>query len=142
MLLKRSFSSKINTGVVNFWLLISRVAAGAMMLLHGIPKFHQLMAGNIQFADPFHIGMASSLALTVFAEAGCSILLILGLATRLATIPLIITMLVAIFSIHAADPFGKKELAVIYLLLFTGCCILGAGKFSIDHLISKKGGGR
>jgi putative oxidoreductase len=142
MLLKRSFSTVVNSGAVNTWLLIARVAIGAMMLTHGIPKFNSLMSGNAQFADPFGIGQAPSLALTVFAEAGCSILLILGLATRFATIPLMVAMLVAIFYAHASDPFGKKELAVIYLLFYTGFCILGAGKYSLDNALTGKVKGR
>jgi putative oxidoreductase len=142
-MLRRSFSTAVNAGAVNFWLLISRVAIGAMMFSHGWPKFQKLMAGGeIQFADPFGIGPAASLALTVFAEAACSLLLVFGLATRLATIPLIITMLVAIFYAHAGDPFGKKEMAVIYLLMYIGILILGAGKYSVDHAIAGKGGKR
>ncbi len=136
--MKRSFSTTVNITAINTWLLISRIAIGAIMLTHGLPKFQKLIAGNVQFADPFGIGPTASLALATFAEAGCSILLILGLATRFATIPLIITMLVAIFYAHAADPFGKKELAVIFLILFTGFLILGGGKYSIDNLITGK----
>ena len=112
------------------------------MLTHGIPKFQSLMAGNVEFADPFGIGQTPSLVLTVFAEAGCAILLILGLATRFATIPLIITMLVAVFYAHGSDPFGKKEMAVLYLVMFIGFLILGAGRYSLDHLISGKSGRR
>lgn len=109
------------------------------MLTHGLPKFDKLMAGNIQFADPFGIGAAPSLMLTVFAEVVCSVLLILGLFTRFASIPLIITMLVAIFFAHGSDPFARKELAILYLILFIGFLILGAGRFSIDRLIAGKG---
>lgn len=112
------------------------------MLTHGIPKFQTLMAGNIQFPDPIGVGAAPSLALTVFAEAGCSILLILGLATRFAVIPLIITMLVAVLKIHGADPFGVKELAALYLLAYIGFLILGAGKYSFDSLFFRKSRGR
>lgn len=135
---RKTLSTNINSNAINFWLLIARVAIGACMLRHGIPKLEMLMSGHVKFADPFGIGATASLALTVFAECGCSVLLILGLATRFATIPLIITMLVAIFYDHAADPFAKKELAVLYLLFFIGFLIAGAGKFSVDHLIAGK----
>ncbi len=136
--MKRSFSTQVNSNAVNVWLFLSRIAVGLIMLTHGIPMFQSLMAGNVHFADPFGIGQAPSLALAVFAEALCSILLILGLATRFASIPLIITMLVAVFYAHSADPFGKKELAVIYLIIYIGFLILGAGRYSIDHLIGRK----
>lgn len=136
--MKRLFSTTVHVTAIHIWLLISRIAIGAIMLTHGLPKFEKLMAGNVQFADPFGMGPTVSLALATFAEAGCSILLILGLATRFATIPLMITMLVAILYAHAADPFGRKELPLIFFILFTGFLILGAGKYSIDHLIAGK----
>ena len=135
--MKRSFSTAVNLNAVNVWLFVSRVAIGIFMLTHGWPKAEKLFAGSTEFADPFGIGAGPSLALTVFAEAACAILLILGLATRFAALPLIITMLVAIFYAHGGDPFGKKELAVIYLTLFIGFLILGAGRYSLDHLLSR-----
>jgi putative oxidoreductase len=49
-----------------------------------------------------------------------------------------ITMLTALLHVHAADPFGKKELPLMYLLFFFGFLILGAGKYSVDHLIGGK----
>ena len=136
--MKRTFSTNINNNAVNFWLLISRVAIGLFVLTHGLPKLEKLIAGNIKFADPFGIGAAPSLILAVFAEFGCSILLILGLATRLAAIPLMVTMLTAILTVHTADPFSKKELPLTYLLFFLGFLILGAGKYSMDYLIGGK----
>ena len=136
--MKRIFSTNINSNAVNFWLFIARVAIGAFMLTHGLPKLQKLMDGNLKFADPYGIGATPSLILAVFAEFGCSVLLILGLATRLAAIPLMITMLTVILSVHAADPFGKKELPGMYLLFFLGFLILGAGKYSVDHLIGGK----
>ena len=134
--MRRTFSTAVNNNGVNIWLLIARLAVGAFMLTHGIPKLETLIAGNVQFADPFGIGPTGSLALTVFAEAFCSVLLILGLATRLASIPLIINMLVAIFYALAAQPLGKKELAIFYLVFYIGFCILGGGKYSLDAFIS------
>lgn len=138
LLMKRLFSTQINNNATNLWLLLFRIAVSVMVLTHGLPKLNKLMTGNIQFADPFKIGPGPSLALVVFAEVGCSILLIFGLATRFAMIPLIITMLVAIFYAQAANPFAQKELAVVYLVIFVGFFVTGAGKFSIDHLIGGK----
>jgi putative oxidoreductase len=137
--MRRTFNTQINTNAINVWLLVSRFAIGALMLTHGLPKLQKLLSGNTHFADPFGIGQVPSLALTVFAEFACSILLILGLATRFATIPLIIAMLVAIFHAHASDPFGKKELAVVYLVIFIGFLVLGPGRYSVDTLVGGKG---
>src|SRR4051812_7560009 len=112
--MKRTFSTRVSNSGVNAWLLISRLAIGSFMLTHGIPKLQNIIAGNLQFGDPIGIGTTPSLVLAVFAEAICSALLILGLATRLASVCLIINMLVAAFFALAAQPFAKKELALLY----------------------------
>ena len=134
--MNRLFSTNTSSPAVNFWLFIMRVFIGLLMLTHGIPKLQMLMAGHVQFANPFGIGETPSLVLTIFAEFLCSVLLILGLAVRLAVIPLIINMVVAVFIALAGQPFAKKELAVIYLVIYFGLLILGAGKYSVDHLIA------
>jgi putative oxidoreductase len=78
------------------------------------------------------------LILTVFAEFVCSILLIVGLGTRLALIPLIITMLVAVFIVHAPDGMDKKEHGLMYLLPYFALFLLGSGKFSLDAFLKKE----
>ena len=124
---------------INLILFILRLAAGIFMLTHGIGKFEKLFSGEpIQFANPIGMGETTSLALTVFAEVCCSILLIFGLATRFAAVPLMITMLVAVFIVHGDDPFGKKELPSLYFVVYTVIAIAGAGKFSLDHWIHRK----
>lgn len=133
------FNSGDYTNNVNIALLILRVAVGIFMLTHGWGKMETLFSGEpIQFADPIGLGATFSLALAVFAEVLCSILLIIGLGTRLATIPLLITMLVATFIIHATDGFGKQEFALLYAVIYLTIALIGAGKYSLDYLISKK----
>ncbi len=120
-------------------LLLLRIIVGCFMLTHGLGKLSILTSGDpVQFADPFGMGQATSLALTVFAEVVCSFLIILGLATRLAAIPLAITMAVAFFYIHMEDEFGAKELAGLYLALYVFLIIAGSGRYSIDYLISNR----
>jgi putative oxidoreductase len=84
------------------------------------------------------MGVTLSLVLAVFAEFFCSLFLIAGLATRLAAIPLIVTMSVAAFIVHAEDAFGVKEMALLYLVIYVVLLIAGAGKYSIDRWIDKK----
>jgi putative oxidoreductase len=108
------------------------------MITHGLPKLTKLLdEGDIQFGDPLGIGAALSLVLVVFAEFFCSILIGIGLGTRLATIPLMITMAVAAFISHAPDPFRRKEMALLYLLIYILLLIVGSGKYSVDQIISK-----
>jgi len=114
--------------------LILRLGFGGFMLRHGYPKLMKFFGdGPIQFADPLHVGVIPSLSLTVFAEVICAVLIIIGFKTKWASIPLIITMLVAAFVVHAADPIGKKEFALLYAFGYTAIALLGAGKYSVDR---------
>lgn len=114
--------------------LIMRLGFGGFMLTHGIPKLMKLFAGGtIQFPDPLHVGATTSLLLTVFAEVVCAVLILIGYKTKWAAIPLVITMLVAAFIVHAPDPLGKKEFALIYAIGFLCIGMLGAGKYSVDR---------
>lgn len=117
-------------------LLLLRLTFGGLMLVnHGLPKMQKLMAGGeIKFADPIGIGMEASLYLAVFAEVICAFLLIIGAFTRFATVPLIITMLVAIFIVHGGDPFGDIEGALLFLMPYICLLITGAGWYSVDSL--------
>ncbi|WP_372932477.1 DoxX family protein [Mariniphaga sediminis] len=123
----------------NFALLLLRAGAALMMLTHGVPKLMQFFSGEpIAFASVFGMSTVLSLALAVFAEVLCSIFILFGLGTRLSSIPLIITMLIAAFHIHGADPFSSKEKSLLFGLIFIVLLLTGAGKYSIDYLLSEK----
>lgn len=121
-----------NSSRYNFALLFLRVAFSGMMLTHGIPKLLKLVAGDLAFADPIGIGAPASLILALLCEVVFPILIIVGYKTRLASIPVIITMLIAVFVHHANDALGIKEKAVLYLIGFITIALLGAGKYSVD----------
>lgn len=117
-------------------LLITRVAVAFLMLVHGLPKMEQLFGdGPIQFPAVLGLSAGISLALAVFAEVVCSILILGGLGTRLAAIPLLITMLVAAFYVHSADPFAQKELAILYMIPYVVLLLMGSGRYSLDYLL-------
>jgi putative oxidoreductase len=139
MNIKRLLQFGFNRDTKDLWILLYRILIASFMLTHGLPKLERLLAGGeIRFGDPIGLGPEASLVLAVFAEFLCSILVGLGLGTRLASIPLVITMAVAAFISHGSDPFGRKELALIYLVSFLTMFFLGGGKFSLDHLINRK----
>ena len=118
-------------------LLILRLAVGGMMLTHGWPKLQRLLQTPDQFADPLGLGPELSLGLAVLAEVVCAVLIVFGVATRLAAVPLLATMLVAAFIVHGADPFGKKELALLYGAGTLTLMLTGAGRLSVDALIGR-----
>lgn len=136
--MKKIFQSRINLNATHLSVLLLRLAAGGFMLTHGYPKLQRMLAGDFQFGDPIGLGPEISLGLAVFAEFFCSLLLVLGLGTRLATIPLIVTMAVAAFIAHGADPFGRKEMALLYLVTYVVLLLTGSGKYSVDRLINGK----
>jgi len=120
-------------------LLAVRVFIGFAMLSHGFPKLQMLLeGGDIKFYDFLGMGPTVSLTLTVFAEFVCSILLILGLFTRVALGFLIFTMIIAGFFVHGADPFEKREISLVYLSVYLLLMIFGAGKISVDYMIEKR----
>ena len=80
------------TSTYHIGLLLLRVGFSGMMLTHGIPKLMKLVQGNMEFGDPIGIGSSLSLILVVIGEAICPLLIIIGYKTRLATIPIIITI--------------------------------------------------
>jgi putative oxidoreductase len=104
------------TSTYHAGLLVLRLGMSGLMLTHGLPKFMNLVQGNMDFGDPIGIGSTLSLILTVIGEAICPLLIIIGFKTRLAAIPTIITMAVAAFIVHGADAIATKEQALLYLV--------------------------
>ena len=136
--MKKVISSVIapNPKLLSLGLLILRVLVGITMLTHGLAKLTSFSELSATFPDPIGLGSTLSLILIIGAEVGCSLFVIVG--TRLATIPLMFSMLVVLFVVHASDPFQVKELPLLYLGIYILLFFTGAGRISLDSLISKK----
>lgn len=108
-----------------------------MAFAHGLgklPPSEQLIGGVTAMGFPLPIVFAWAAALSEFLGG---LLIAAGLFTRYAAFFLGFTMVVAVFKVHAADPFNVKEMALLYL---SGCTLLffaGAGKLSIDQMMKK-----
>ncbi|GAB5443388.1 MAG: DoxX family protein [Fuerstiella sp.] len=126
--------SSASSVALSVGLLIMRLTFGGMMLVHGIPKLMGFSEKAGVFPDPLGIGSQLSLAGTIGAEVVCAGLLAAGLLTRVVAVPLAFTMAIALFVIHGADPWQKKELAAMYLCGYVGLLFTGPGAISIDHL--------
>lgn len=137
--MKKLFTTDTSSSNNDIALLVGRLIIASLMLLHGLPKMQMLFSGDaIQFPSVSGMSAGLSLALAVFAEVFCSILILVGFATRLASIPLIVTMLVAVFSVLASEVFAKKELAVLYLAAYVVLFFAGSGRYSVDQLLQPK----
>jgi uncharacterized membrane protein YphA (DoxX/SURF4 family) len=121
---------------------LDRFPVGAIFLIEGILKF--------RLPQEFGVGRFMRIGIVIpqfFApfdgafEIGCGVLLLLGLFTRLAVIPMIINMLVAIYTtklpVLAREGFWKMAHAALldYAMLFGLISILiaGAGTWSLDE---------
>ena len=113
-------------------LLLLRLWLGASMVwLHGWGKLLSLFAGKLSFPDPLGLGSTPSFLLVIFAEVGCSVLLVLGLWTRWAALILAFNMGVAFFLVNGAS-LAKGELAWLYFGGYLVLFVAGAGAISMD----------
>lgn len=135
--------------MVSIGLLVLRLGIGGYMITHGWVKLQMLLNDKAPAMDPIGIGPQLSFMLLVAAEFGCALLVILGLATRLAAIPLVFAMGVAAFVAHGNDPWtmsgdgSSKQPALMFLVPFLALVFTGPGKFALDHLIlSRRRSGR
>jgi putative oxidoreductase len=135
--MKRILSTKYSPAAFNFAMLVLRLGLGVLMLHHGYGKLVHFneMKGN--FVNFLGMGSTVSLTLDIFAEFFCSIFLILGLFTRLAVIPILIAMSVALFKVHHFQLFDVGERAAIYLACSITILFCGPGKISVDGMIGK-----
>lgn len=119
----------------DFGQLVLRVSAGGTMFWqHGWPKLMSFGERADSFADPFGLGSTFSLILIILAEVLCAALVVLGLWTRTAVIPLIIGMAVIVFMVKGDADFKEKELAMIYLCAFVAILFGGSGRFAVDRI--------
>jgi len=135
--MKKLFSSKYTDNSISFSLLLLRISLGGLMIPHGFQKLMNFASKSPGFPDPFHIGGPASMSLTIFAEFFCAIFIVIGLMTRLACLPLITVMSVAIYYSHNGQIFGDGEHAALYLAGYLALLFAGPGKISMDRLIGK-----
>ena len=135
--MRKLLSTNYSAGAFNTAMLFLRIVAGGLMLAHGYDKMVHFNETAAQMMNFMGIGSKASTALVIFAEFFCSMLLILGLFTRLACIPLIICMSVALFMAHNGDFLGKGQVAALFLICYVVLLLVGAGKVSVDSMIGK-----
>ena len=109
-----------------------RISVSILMLSHGIPKALEYETLVQNFPDPLNVGTEVSAMLILFAEVGCSILLLLGLFGRFASVTLFIAMMVAAFVHHFGDPWTSRELPLLYASVYACLTFTGPGSTSID----------
>jgi putative oxidoreductase len=128
---------------INFGLLLIRLIIGLLMAFYGYEKFihfNEMAASDFWMKNVSFLGTSSKIALglTIFAELVCSILLILGLFTRISLFFLLFCMgwiflVIFPFSILDKGDNGYQfNDAFVYFMIYLGLFFTGPGKYSLD----------
>lgn len=138
LLLLKAFPARVDCGL----LVLRLMVAGPLFFKHGTEKlfrFHH-MAGH--FPDPLHIGVLPSLLFATLSDGICSLLIMLGLATRWAALICFVNIFVAWAFVHHFALFGPQgdhgELMLLYLAAMITLFLAGAGKYSGDGWMEKR----
>ena len=125
---------------------LARLTVGLVFIGTGWGKLHSLgdvtdFFASLQIPAPgFNARLAAS------TEFVGGILVLLGLGTRLASLPLAFTMVIAILTAKRGDITGLTTLVGFeewsYLVFFIWLALVGAGPLSIDGLIGRRRGAR
>lgn len=130
------FSSKpFLADYINFFF---RLVVSLSLMTHGYSKLTRLLEGRIWSRTHLFFNEETSLALVTFGEFFAPLFVILGLGTRLFSIPIIYTFIIVVFDAHWGDPFTKMEKGILFLISYILIFMFGPGKFSLDNLISKR----
>jgi putative oxidoreductase len=130
-------------------ILLVRIIIGLLMTFYGYQKlinFETMAASDFWAKEVSFLGMTGKtpLALTIFAEFFCSLLLIIGLFTRLSLIPLLICMgyIIAFTSkfevIYSGDNGIEVNNAFVYFMIYLGIYLTGPGNYSLDYKIANR----
>ena len=93
------------------------------------------------FPNPLHIGVVPSLLFATLSDGICTLLIIIGFATRWAALVCFINIFVALVFVHHFVIFGPQgdhgELMLLYLAALITLILAGARKYSIDRLMNE-----
>jgi len=118
---------RINAGL--FFLRLT----GCLLLLyvHGLPKVFHFSEELTRIEDPFGLGPWMSLLPAILAEVICPIFILLGFFTRLACMPIIGVLLVAMLFVHPDWSLAEGQFGWLLLIIFTTLAITGPGQWRL-----------
>ena len=130
-------STHYNAFSFNTAMLVLRLTMGMLMMSHGYDKLVHFSEKKAVFYNFSSLGSTTSLMLCIFAEFFCALFVMIGLFTRLAAVPLVVVMSIAVFSVHKMDFFDTGEAASLYLAGYLVLLLCGPGRASVDGIASK-----
>ncbi|OWY28555.1 DoxX family protein [Herbaspirillum robiniae] len=125
-------SLRLPTPPLDFGLLFLRIAGSFMLFyVHGLPKLMHYAHELTVIEDPFGFGPALSLWAAIFAEALCPLLIAAGVFTRLACLPVIGVLLVAMLAVHPDWSIAEGQFGWLLLVIFTSIALCGPGNWRL-----------
>lgn len=116
---------------VDWALLFMRVSVSLMLMqVHGLPKLLHFNQQVQVIEDPLGLGGAMTVSLAIFAEVLCPLLIILGLFTRLACLPVIVLLSVSLLLVHPQWSLEEGQFAWLLLIMFIALTIAGGGRIA------------
>ncbi|MHC8326189.1 DoxX family protein [Pseudomonas sp. LB1P83] len=126
-------TSQWDERALDLGLLFLRVSGGVFLLwVHGLPKLLNYSAQLQVIEDPFHVGANVTLMLAIFAEVLCPLLIIAGVLVRLACLPVLSLLLVALLIVHPQWSLEEGQFGWLLLILFTSLFIAGPGRLALN----------
>lgn len=112
--------------------------AGCFMLayVHGWPKLANYASELAVIEDPFGFGPHVSLWSALLAELVCPVLIALGAVTRLACMPVIAVLLVAMLAVHPGWSIAEGQFGWLLLIIFTTIALCGPGRWRLHVAFS------
>ncbi|ONH50621.1 putative oxidoreductase [Pseudomonas cedrina] len=112
--------------------------SGALFLLwvHGLPKLIDYSEQLTLIEDPFHLGAHITLWLAIFAEVLCPLLIIAGVLVRLACLPILAVLLIAMLVVHPQWSLFEGQFGWLLLIIFTSVLIAGPGRLVLSRRFS------
>ncbi|WP_028219707.1 DoxX family protein [Paraburkholderia oxyphila] len=128
---------RIAANSTDIGLLFLRVCASVLLLIvHGLPKIEHYRREAAVIEDPFHFGKKVTIGLAIFAEVVCPVLVIVGIATRLSALPIMIVTAIALFRVHPEWTINQAQFAWMLLILFGTIAIAGPGRYALATWLS------
>jgi putative oxidoreductase len=109
-------------------------SSGALFLLgvHGLPKLLDYQAQLASIEAPFHLGAQLTLCLSIFAEVVCPLMILIGVLARLACLPILFLLLVALVAVHPEWTVQEGQFGWLLLIIFTSVLIAGPGRLALN----------